>query len=111
MKAEELLGESVSTVEHFLILVEKGFLTLARKKSAAPIVEQIKAIFSQEDFRTFIDYKKLVYLEQAQQAYDQEKNHLLYRGQLISDISPALQQWLAKTGRLKPRPPGSNPTS
>ncbi|MFC1850214.1 hypothetical protein ACFL27_08490 [candidate division CSSED10-310 bacterium] len=83
------------------IICEKGYLEIARRHSAHPILTEIEQISAQtgitydEETQQHIDG-----LKKAQKTFEKREYHQLFRGQLTEDIPPPIRHWLVENKKL-----------
>jgi eukaryotic-like serine/threonine-protein kinase len=99
--AEDLLGKIGDTVQSISCLCERGHLALARGCPAHELVEQIHsriaALAAAPESEPVKDASRL---QRAQEAFEAGRHELLFRGELIEDLSEGLRRWLVQTGQL-----------
>jgi serine/threonine protein kinase/predicted ATPase len=83
------------------ILCEKGFLALARGRSAQPELDETREIVARTGMGPASALgKEAGRLERAQAAFEAGQVETLYRGERPEDLAPGMRRWLAETGRL-----------
>ncbi|MFC1852868.1 tetratricopeptide repeat protein [candidate division CSSED10-310 bacterium] len=83
------------------VLTEQTYCTLAQNRSAQDLINTIKEMGQElninPDARLYRDLDTLI---ATQKAWENQQQSLLFRGELLTDFSAELRQWLKQTGQL-----------
>ncbi|MFC1852509.1 tetratricopeptide repeat protein [candidate division CSSED10-310 bacterium] len=105
-ESEKLIRKSGHTMAIVYFLCECGHHAISRKYSAqqylTKAVLEIESMKIQPESRL---QRMIAKLERAQKALEAGETERLHQGELITDISPGLRQWLQDKGVISPEQP------